>query len=280
MDGRVIGSVVIALLLLSAVWIGSRLARRRVHATMFVAPPLGAARPSDYGIAYDELFLPLADRVLHAWFAPAADARAAVLFFHGQNDALSSLVAVIDRLHQHQITVMVFNYSGHGKSTGRPTIETVRADCAAAYAEFQARVGSASQYAIGYSLGAAVVLDAIRHHAMKLDGLVLASPFASIRAVAVADGLPRWLAGVVPDVYNNVRAIAEVPCRVRIVQSATDGTFPLWMAQALQDANPAADLHVVASPLHAEVLAASGTIGDRANAYWQAIIDFITLTPG
>jgi pimeloyl-ACP methyl ester carboxylesterase len=226
-------------------------------------------------MAYQEITIPLANRQLHAWFVPAAHARAAVLLFHGQNDALSSLVAAIQRLHQQQLSVMVFNYSGHGASTGQPTIEGVRADSAAAYACFQTHVPSGPRFVLGYSLGAAILLDALCHHAWDVTGVILASPFASIRAVAVTDGLPPWLAWIVPDVYNNVCAIVAIPQPVLIVHSETDGTFPLGMAHQIQANARMAELVVVPSPMHAEVLASPTTIGDRADAYWQALFQFI-----
>lgn len=275
MPNLVIGVMLIGILLLLGVIAVPHLARRRIHAHLFTAPPLGSARPSDLGLAYQQLTIPLADRLLHAWFVPAPQPIASLLLFHGQNDALSSLVAAIDRLHQQQLTVMVFNYSGHGASTGRPTIERVRADSAAAYALFRAKVASGPKFVLGYSLGAAVLLDALRHHAMDVDGVILASPFSSVRAVAVADGMPVWLSAIVPDVYNNVQALAAVAYPVLIVHSETDGTFPLNMAHQMHAASPATELVVVASPRHTEVLASAATIGDRAEAYWQAIFRFI-----
>jgi pimeloyl-ACP methyl ester carboxylesterase len=264
-----------AILLLVAVIAGRRLARNRVHARVFTAPPMGSARPSDCGLAYEQLTIPLSDHQLQAWLVPAPQSLASVLLFHGQNDALSSLVAAIDRLEQHHLTVMAFNYSGHGESSGTPTIERVRADCAAAYTVFRAQVACGPMFVLGYSLGAAVLLDALQHHAMDVDGVILASPFSSLRAVRLADGLPVWLSWIVPDVYNNVRAIGEVRDPVLIVQSETDGTFPLSMADQLHAAGPTTELLVVASPRHAEVLASPAVIGDRAEAYWQAIFGFI-----
>jgi pimeloyl-ACP methyl ester carboxylesterase len=275
MPNLVLGVMLIALLLLLGGIVGPRLARKRVQAHLFTAPPLGSARPADLGLAYQQLTIPLSDHQLQAWFVPASQPIASLLLFHGHNDALSSLVAAIARLHQQQLTVMVFNYSGHGESTGRPTIERVRADSAAAYALFRAKVAPGPTFVLGYSLGAAVLLDALRHHAMDVDGVILASPFSSVRAVAVADGLPVWLSLIIPDVYNNVQALAAVAYPVLIVHSETDGTFPLSMAQQMHAAGPATELAVVASPRHAEVLASPATIGDQAEAYWQAIFGFI-----
>lgn len=275
MPAAIIGAAIVAILLLLGRRLGARLARKQVHDRVFTAPPMGLARPSDCGLAYEQLTVPLAGRQLRAWLVPAPSPVAAVLLFHGQNDALSSLVAAIDRLRRHDITVMAFNYSGHGESTGTATIEGVRADCAAAYAVFRARTAPGPAFVLGYSLGAAVLLDALQHHALDVDGVILASPFSSIREVAVADGMPRWLAWVVPGVYNNVRAVAAVRPPLLIVQSETDGTFPLSMAKQIQAANPRSELRVVPTPRHAEVLAAPEAIGTRADAYWGEVVGFI-----
>jgi alpha-beta hydrolase superfamily lysophospholipase len=262
-------------LLLGGAIARNRIARSRIHANVFTSPAMGPERPSDFGLAFETLAIPVADRTLRAWFVPAPRAVASVLLFHGQNDALSSWVAALHRLHRQGLSALVFNYSGHGDSTGTPTIERVRADCAAAYAVFRAKAAGGPTYLLGYSFGAAVLLDALRHHAMDADGVILASPFSSVRDVAVADGMPRWLGRLIPNVYNNVRAIASVPCPVLIVQSETDGTFPLSMARRIHAAGPAAQLKVVPSPRHAEVLASPALVGDRADAYWQAIVSFI-----
>jgi pimeloyl-ACP methyl ester carboxylesterase len=275
-----IGMLLGGALLLGGAIARNRVGRDRIHANVFTSPAMGPERPSDLGLAFETLTIPVADRTLQAWFVPAPQAVASVLLFHGQNDALSSWVAALQRLHHQRISALVFNYSGHGDSTGAPTIERVRADSAAAYAVFRAKAAGGPAYLLGYSFGAAVLLDALRHHAMDADGVILASPFSSVRDVAIADGMPRRLAWLIPNYYNNVRAVASVPCPVLIVQSETDGTFPLSMARQVHAANPAAELSVAPSPRHAEVLASPALVGDRADAYWEAIARFIRTRHG
>lgn len=275
MTGIVIAVVCFALLVLSGVVVVRKLARRRIHATLFTAPRMTSARPSDAGLDYEQIAIPLADRTLQAWFSQSPDALASVLFFHGQDDALSSLVNVFDRLRRERCTVMAFNYSGHGNSTGTPTVENVRADCVAALEMFLSRADAGPKIVLGYSLGAAVLLDVLSHHDVRVDGVVLASPFASVRAVAIADGVPAWMSFIVPDVYNNTRAIASIQTPVLIVHSMTDGTFPISMAQEIHAAAQTSELCIVASPSHEDVIAAPIERED-ADAYWQAIFRFIS----
>jgi thioesterase domain-containing protein len=87
---------------------------------------------------------------------------------------------------------MVFDYSGLGRSTGRPTVAHLEEDADSAYAEFVRRVSPrARHYVLGYSLG---------------TGVVFAASYSSARDGVVAFGLiPRWATFLLPDLWNNVR---------------------------------------------------------------------------
>lgn len=267
--------VFFAILLLIGVVAARRLAGRRVHATVFTAPRMTSARPSDMGVDYEQIAITVDDRTLQAWFSQSSDAIAAVLFFHGQDDALSSLVNVFARLHRERCAVMAFNYTGHGDSTGTPTVERVRSDCVAMFEVFLSRISQGPKIVLGYSLGAAVLLDVLSHHDLRVDGIVLASPFASVRAVAIADGMPAWLSFIIPDVYNNVRAAASIRSPILIVHSTSDGTFPISMAKNIHEVAPSSELCIVARPSHEGVIATPAETGDDADEYWQAIFRFI-----
>jgi len=61
----------------------------RFEASTFITKPLGPQRPSDQGVAYEAISIASGDRSLAAWWVPGDEARAAVLVWHGQNEALS-----------------------------------------------------------------------------------------------------------------------------------------------------------------------------------------------
>ena len=78
--------------------------------------------------------------------------------------------------------VVTFHYRGYRPSTGSPSGEALAADAPLVYDAAVERVKPARIIAVGFSIGTAVAaqLSAAR----KLDGLILVTPFDSLRALA------------------------------------------------------------------------------------------------
>jgi alpha-beta hydrolase superfamily lysophospholipase len=133
---------------------------------------------------------------------------------------------------------MVFDYSGFGRSTGKPTMAHVEEDADSAYAEFVRRIGPRSRpYVLGYSLGTGVVFDAVRRWDPQPAGVVFAASYSSAREGAVAFGLvPRWATFLLPDLWNDVRDARNLRQPLLVMQSDADQLFPVSMAKAVFDA--------------------------------------------
>jgi uncharacterized protein len=59
---------------------------------------------------------------LHGWFCPYPRQRHVVLYSHGQSEHVASLVSIVVRLQDAlDASVLLYDYRGYGKSTGRPT---------------------------------------------------------------------------------------------------------------------------------------------------------------
>ncbi|HKC52889.1 MAG TPA: alpha/beta fold hydrolase [Myxococcota bacterium] len=248
----------------------------RFEAGTFITKPLGPQRPSDQGVAYEAISIASGDRSLAAWWVPGDEARAAVLVWHGQNEALSDWTHAIKRLHDVGLSVLVFDYSGHGDSTGKPSVECLRQDSGAAVAAFDQRAGDRPRYLLGYSMGAAVMLDYLRDHPVASRGVILASAWSSIREVALASGdLPAVLAWMVPDEYDNGRALAAVTAPLLIVHSRSDGRFPIAMAESNHAAQPASRLVITDTPGHSDFLADPALMRGTADQFWGAVLGFM-----
>lgn len=80
--------------------------------------------------------------------------------------------------------VVAFHYRGYPPSTGAPSAEALIADAPLVYDAASALVKPARVIAVGFSIGTGVAaqLSAAR----KLDGLILVTPFDSLKAVAQA----------------------------------------------------------------------------------------------
>jgi hypothetical protein len=78
--------------------------------------------------------------------------------------------------------VIAFHYRGYPPSTGSPSAHALIADAPLIHDEAQAQVRPGRIVAVGFSIGTAVAaqLSSMR----KIDGLVLVTPFDSLKAVA------------------------------------------------------------------------------------------------
>jgi uncharacterized protein len=78
--------------------------------------------PASLRLDYQPLSVPTEDgEMLAAWWMPHADARADVLYFHGNGGNLSLWLPVLAGVHARGLNVLAFDYRGYGRSTGRPT---------------------------------------------------------------------------------------------------------------------------------------------------------------
>lgn len=124
---------------------------------------------------------------LHGWLAEPdrGPPRAVVLFNHGNGRNVTTRRHVIE-LYRDQMnaTVLVYDYRGYGKSTGRPTEAGVLTDARAARRWLAARTGvrECDVVLAGHSLGTGVAVDLAA--ADGAPGLILEGAFTSLPDVA------------------------------------------------------------------------------------------------
>ena len=228
------------LLVLAVVFFGiRRFAFMAVERNGLITAPNGPETPETFGAPYQQVSIVSGDRKLDATLVRApTDTAPALLIFHGTAEAVSYWADTQALLYRHGITSMVFDYSGFGRSTGRPTAAHLEEDADSAYAEFVRRVGPRPRhYVLGYSLGTGVALDAVQRFVPAPSGVVFMASYSSARDGAVAFGLiPKWATFLLPDMWNNVRDTRDLRQPLLVVQSDADQLFPVSMAKAVYDA--------------------------------------------
>lgn len=147
--------------------------------------PKGNWQPA--GLAFQDAWFTAADGTrLHGWYVPHKEARAVVLFCHGNGGNVAEWAEVLRILHDRQrVTVLGFDYRGYGRSEGTPSEAGVLSDARAARTWLARREGIAENRIVlmGRSLGGAVAVDLATDGAR---GLILESTFTSLPEVGQA----------------------------------------------------------------------------------------------
>jgi uncharacterized protein len=173
---------------------------------------------------------------IHAWFtAPQGwkPQQGAVLISHGNGNNLSSMGDCVARWRERLgRAVLVYDYPGYGKSTGRPSETACYAAGEAAFAWLISQGVSADEIIlVGESLGGATALELATRHSVRL--LVLHSAFTSFPDVAQAR-VPWYPARYL--VHNQMRNIEKIPrvhCPVLITHGTADFTVPFSHGERL-----------------------------------------------
>jgi fermentation-respiration switch protein FrsA (DUF1100 family) len=143
-----------------------------------------AADPASVGLGFRDVTFAAADGVqLHGWLI-AGRAPTTLLYSHGNGGNIGDRVRIARLLvDQLGVGVFMYDYRGYGRSQGTPSEAGLVSDAVAARAALL-REGVAAEHLVyfGRSLGAAVTVDLALAHQPR--GVVLESPFASVRAMA------------------------------------------------------------------------------------------------
>lgn len=235
--------------------------------------------PSALGLRHDEIELVTSDgERLHAWFLPSPvdreTERMTVLVCHGNAGNISHRLDLTLRLHANLAAdVLLFDYRGFGRSSGKPneagTYEDVRA--AYGYLVEQRGIDEGRIVLFGQSLGAAVALQL----ATEVDprALVLEAPFTSVRDMA-SEVYPFLPNGWVRTRYDNLEKIGSLELPLFIIHGTEDATVPFAHGQTLFDAAPEPKRFLaVEGAGHSDAAVVGG------ENYWRAWSEFLSLSP-
>jgi uncharacterized protein len=205
---------------------------------------LGATRPSDWGLAFEDVTFPTPDGVeLSGWFMPGSN-RAAVMLLHGGGGA-SNRTSVLSQarvLVDHGYSVLAFDARGHGRSGGDGMDWGWYGDLDMAgainFLESRPEVDPGRLAAVGLSMGGeqamtaaasdprikAVVAEGATHRVLADDDAFLPSHpgrWVNIAADWIKYGITDWISGARPPMALTSAVVAIAPRPVLLITAGT-----------------------------------------------------------
>jgi fermentation-respiration switch protein FrsA (DUF1100 family) len=218
------------------------------------------ATPADVGLSYEDVRFRASDGTrLHGWFVEG-ERDLALLWLPGNAGNISHRVELLRRLHDELgVSILLFDYRGYGASGGQPSERGTYLDARAALEALADQPGVRCDRIVyfGQSLGAGIAVE-LSTRSRPL-GLILESPFTSIRAMAAVHYRFHPLRPFVRTRYDSLARIGNVDAPLLVVHGERDEIAPAWMGRRLYDAAPGPkQLHIVPGAGHNDVQGVGG----------------------
>ena len=190
--------------------------------------------PGTIGLQYEDVYLVTDDEIkIHGWYVPHPEAKATLLFFHGNAGNISHRLDSISIFHELDLSVFIIDYRGYGRSGGRPSEQGTYMDAQAAwdYLVDERRIRPDELIVFGRSLGGGVAAGLAAR--ISPAAVILESTFTSIQELGkhYYPYLPvSWIARVRYPVDED---ISSFNCPVLVIHSEQDDVVPFSHGQRL-----------------------------------------------
>ncbi len=195
--------------------------------------------PKEIGLEFEDVYFSSSDGIkLNGWYIAAKEARATVLFCHGNAGNISHRIDVIYMFYKLGLEVFIFDYRGYGRSQGSPSEEGLYRDAQSAYKYLieKRNLKEESIVVYGKSIGANVAVDLCSK--VKTAALISESAFTSALEMGkkLFPFLPlKWLISIKFDALSKIKNIT-VP--KLIIHSKDDKIIPFRHGKRLFEAAP------------------------------------------
>ena len=249
--------------------------RSLLNALLYFPSRALLATPQRAGLAYRDLQFEADDgERLHGWWIDArTEPLGHLLLCHGNAGNIGDRVLHAELLTAAGFDVLLFDYRGYGRSSGRPSEEGTYRDARAALGCLleQPGVDRARVIYLGESLGGAVAVELALERPPA--GLVLLSAFAGVRELGRLH-YPFVPSALVPDAYPALRRIRELHTPLLVLHGDRDEIVPLSQGRALFEAAPGPKrIHVFPGLGHNDLVSLAGVELARVIAAWTSGIE-------
>lgn len=190
--------------------------------------------PDSIGLAYEAVDIVTEDGIrLHGWYIPAPEPSGFLLFFHGNAGNISHRLDSLKIFHDLNLSSLIFDYRGYGRSEGELSERGTYRDAEAAwhYLTKQRGIPASQIILFGRSLGAAIA--AYLASRQRPAALIIESGFVSVPELGAQlyPWLPvRWLARFK---YPTSKFLNMTSVPALIIHSRDDEIIPFAQGRSL-----------------------------------------------
>ena len=193
------------------------------------------ATPASLGFNFEEVSLSTqtGDSV-YGWYCHTSpEPRIVILFLNGNAGNISHRLERLLMARQQRADILLVDYPGYGRSTGKPSEDALYATAEAAYQYLIAIRGAEADKIIlfGESIGSAVALHLAAQH--PVGGIIVESGFTSIAEVGASHFSWLPVKYLLKYQFPARDLIKEVTCPVVVSHSPLDEVTPFRMGEEL-----------------------------------------------
>ena len=226
--------------------------------------------PAQLGVRAEDVQIVTADGSrLHGWFLPAVESvKGTVLHLHGNAANVSNHLPLVSWLPARGYHVLMVDYRGFGRSQGKPSLDGIVDDAAAALAYLRTRpdVDASKLIILGQSIGGATALRLLARDSAGIRLAVIDSAFASYRGIArdaTAGGplapVAALTVGVLPGPDKDpITALKSIRIPLIFVHGARDSIIPAANSEKLHAAASGSEHWSVPDAMHIMALGQPG----------------------
>ena len=183
------------------------------------------------GATVETLTTPDGEKII-VWYAPAAEGKPTILYFHGNAGEIGDRPLRFNYYHSRGLGVAYVSYRGYGGSTGSPTEQGLITDATTAYDWLLAKgIEPAAIALLGESLGSGVAVQIATQK--QVGAVALNAPYTSTADIAAR--IYWWLPVrlLMQDQFKSIDFIAKVKAPLLVVHGDQDILIPLEFGKRL-----------------------------------------------
>jgi fermentation-respiration switch protein FrsA (DUF1100 family) len=167
---------------------------------------------------------------IHGWWVRREGSPLVTLFLHGNGQNITYYTPYVQEIVAAGSSVLILDYRGYGKSSGRPSEQGLYRDSEAGFIYLLSKGYRAERIIIhGQSLGSAVAVDLASRRPCAV--LILEAPFTS--ASDVAGTLVPFIGPLLVRSFNSLPKIRWIRPPKFFIHGDRDDTVPLRLGQKL-----------------------------------------------